>query len=70
MDLPTAGGRRRRRRRRGRRRRRRGVEEEEEERGREKEQHLYSSMLCHTGAEFPLRLHRDFHKAARVQKGY
>ena len=65
MDLPTAGGRRRRRR-----RRRWGLTEKENEREREPHPLVHSSMLCHTGAEFPLRLHRDFHKAARVQKGY
>lgn len=29
---------------------------------------MHSSMLCHTGAEFLLSLHRDFHKVGRVQR--
>lgn len=30
---------------------------------------VHSSMLCHSGAEFPLRTHGDFHKVDSA-KGY
>lgn len=51
MDLPTEGegG------------RRRELTEKERE-GREPHPLVHSCMLCHTGAEFPLGLHGDFHK--------